>query len=401
MLGRGLQRAGYDVLLAAPENFAGFIQEYGLHFFPLRGDVQQVMASDTARELMETGSSNPIKSIRAMRTLLGPVAIQMAEDALTACRDTDALISLAVFAPFGKSIAEILDVPLINIEPTPLLPTRTFPAAGWPVQRNWGGLHNRVSGHAMLYAIWQWYGPYVNRFRQSHGLPSFTAASFYRILTATPLLGAYSPNVIPHPPDWARDVHVTGYFFPQTQTELSPPAELSEFLDAGEPPVYIGFGSMAGRDSEAFTATVLEALQRTGQRGMLLTGWGGIQAVPVPESVFVLGSAPHDWLFPRMAAVVHHGGAGTTAEGLRAGVPSVIIPFAVDQPFWGKRVRDLGVGPAPIPRKRLTAEKLAHAIQTACVHPEMRQRAATLGHMIRAERGVDNAVEVIGQYLEG
>ena len=126
-----------------------------------------------------------------------------------------------------------------------------------------------------------------------------------------------------------------------------------------------------------------------------------MQAVPVPESVFVLGSAPHDWLFPRMAAVVHHGGAGTTAEGLRAGVPTVIIPFAVDQPFWGKRVRDLGVGPAPIPRKRLTAEKLAHAIQTACVHPEMRQRAATLGHMIRAERGVDNAVEVIGQYLEG
>ncbi len=401
MLGRGLQRAGYDILLAAPENFAGFINDHDLRAYPLRGDVQQVMASDTGREFMETGNTNFIKSIRTMRKLLGPVAIQMAEDALAACRDADALISLAVFAPFGKSIAEILDIPLINVEPTPLLPTRAFPAAGWPVQQNLGSLHNRLSGHAMLYAIWQWYGPFVNRFRQSHGLPPYTSGSFYRILTTTPLLGAYSPTIIPHPPDWGHDVHVTGYFFADTQAEWSPPSALSEFLDSGAPPVYIGFGSMAGRDNEQFTAMILETLARTGQRGLLLTGWGGMQAVAVPNNVFVLDSAPHSWLFPRMAAAVHHGGAGTVAEGLRAGIPTVIVPFTVDQPFWGKRVNDLGVGPTPIPRNKLSAEKLAQAIQTATAHPDMKQRAAALGRLIRAEHGVDNAVKIIRQSLEG
>jgi UDP:flavonoid glycosyltransferase YjiC (YdhE family) len=350
---------------------------------------------------METGNTNLFKSIRAMRAMVGPLAVQMAEDALTACRDSDALISLAVFAPFGKSIAEIVGVPLINVEPTPTLPTRASPAAGWPVQRNLGGLHNRLSGHAMLFVIWQWYGPYVNHFRHAHGLPPYNSASFYRILKSTPLLGAYSPTVIPHPPDWDRDVHVTGYFYADTEAEWSPSPELRAFLDGGQPPVYVGFGSMAGRDNEQVTAMVLAALEKTRQRGLLLTGWGGIRAISVPDGVFVLDSAPHSWLFPRMAAVMHHGGAGTTAEGLRAGIPSIIIPFAVDQPFWGKRVHDLGIGPAPIPRKKLTVEKLVQAIQSACAQPEMKQRATALGTVIRAERGVDNAVKFIGQHLEG
>jgi sterol 3beta-glucosyltransferase len=399
MLGRGLQRAGFDVLLAAPKNYGDFIQGYGLCFHPLRGDVQQIMAGETGREFMETGSTNPFKSIHAMRTMIGPVATQMAEDALEACRAADALISLAVFAPLGKSIAEIQEIPLINVEPTPLLPTRAFPAAGWPVQRNLGRLHNRLSGFVMLYVIWQWYRPFVNGFRQRFGLPAYTADSFYRILASTPLLGAYSPAVIPHPPDWPGNAHITGYWFPDAQDEWSPSSELQEFLEAGEPPVYVGFGSMAGRNPEQFTAIVLEALAQTRQRGLLLTGWGGIQAMSVPDNVFVVDSAPHHWLFPRMAAVVHHGGAGTTAEGLRAGVPSVIVPFIVDQPFWGKRIQALGVGPAPIPRNKLAVEKLAHAIQVASAHPEVKQRAAALGQAIRAENGVANAVKIIRQYL--
>ncbi len=401
VLGQGLQRAGHDVLLATPENFADFVQEYGLRFHPLRGDVQQIMASETGRDFMESGSSNPLKSMRTMRRLLGPVAIQMAEDALAACGEADALISLAVFAPFGKTIAEIRDIPLINVEPTPLLPTRAFPAAGWPVQRNLGGLHNRLSGHAMLYAIWQWYRLFVNEFRRRYGLPPFNGASFFRILNSTPLLGAYSPAVIPHPLDWPASAHVTGYWFPEPQSEWIPPSELIEFLDSGDPPVYVGYGSMAGDDAEQSASIVLEALAASHQRGILLTGWGGMKTLSVPDSVFVLDSAPHSWLFPRMAAVVHHGGAGTTAEGLRAGVPTVIVPFIVDQPFWGNRVHGLGVGPMPIPHKKLTAEKLAQAIDTACTDAEMRLRAAALGNVIRAEDGVGNAVGIIDQLLKG
>jgi UDP:flavonoid glycosyltransferase YjiC (YdhE family) len=210
MLGKALQQAGFNVLLAAPENFAGFVQGYELRFHSLRGDVQQIMASETGRKFMEDGGANPLKQVGAMRKMLGPVALQMAEDAFEACRDADALISLAIFATFAKTIAEVLHIPLINVEPTPMLPTRAFPAPGWPIQRNLGGLSNRLSGFLVLQIIWQWYRPFVNSFRQRFGLPPYTPASFYRILKTTPLLGAYSPKIIPHPSDWSETVALFG-----------------------------------------------------------------------------------------------------------------------------------------------------------------------------------------------
>jgi sterol 3beta-glucosyltransferase len=142
----------------------------------------------------------------------------------------------------------------------------------------------------------------------------------------------------------------------------------------------------------------LQALASSGQRGLLLTGWGGLRSRSVPEDVFILDSAPHRWLFPRMAAVVHHGGAGTTAEGLRAGVPAVIVPFVFDQTFWGARIKALGLGPGPIPVKQLTASRLASAIRTAVTDPGIRQRARSCGEAIRAEDGTGNAVEVIRGY---
>jgi UDP:flavonoid glycosyltransferase YjiC (YdhE family) len=212
-------------------------------------------------------------------------------------------------------------------------------------------------------------------------------------------LGAYSQTAIPHPSDWSDDVHITGYWFQDAPSEWHPSIELEEFLAEGPPPVYVGFGSMGGRNPEDFAAIVLQALEKSGQRGLLLTGWGGMNVMRVPDHVFVLNAAPHNWLFPRMAAVVHHGGAGTTAEGLRAGVPTVIVPFIVDQSFWGNRVKDLGVGPKPIPAKKLTADKLASAIEKATTDSKMKERAVALGKAIRAEEGVNNAVKIVQQYL--
>jgi sterol 3beta-glucosyltransferase len=132
---------------------------------------------------------------------------------------------------------------------------------------------------------------------------------------------------------------------------------------------------------------------------VIATGWGGMSAMNVPKNNFALDSAPHGWLFPRMAAVVHHGGAGTTAEGLRAGMPSVIVPFTVDQPFWGNRVRSLGAGPEPIRASQLTADALANAIHIAVIDKSMRERACSIGQAIRAEDGIGNAVKIVGQYL--
>lgn len=398
-LGNGLQGAGFEVLLAAPQNFAALIREQGVPFHPLRGDVQEIMAGETGQKYMDSGGGNPIQSILAMRKMLGPIAVQMAEDVLDACRDADALITLAVFAPFGKTIAEIRGIPLLLIEPTPVLPSGDFPAPGFPIQKNMGRLLNRFSGFAMLEVIWQWYRPFVNEFRRRFGLRRLSGSDFHHILVSTPLLGAYSPTVIPHPQDWSDNVHITGYWFEENLLEWQPSAELGSFLEKGEPPVYIGFGSMSGRNPEHFARIVIEALKKSGKRGVIATGWGGMNVMDVPENVFVLDSAPHGWLFPRMSAVVHHGGAGTTAEGLRAGKPTVIVPFIVDQFFWGKRVQALGVGVEPIQAKELTAAKLAEAIQRAVNDAEMRRRAESIGKMIRSEDGIANAVEIVKNYL--
>jgi len=172
---------------------------------------------------------------------------------------------------------------------------------------------------------------------------------------------------------------------------------LVDFLAAGLPPVYIGFGSIAGKSPAKTTTIVTEALKKSGQRGIIATGWGGLEASLLPETMFTIDQAPHNWLLPHVAAVVHHGGAGTTAAGLRAGKPTIICPFFGDQPFWGSRISELRVGPEPIPQKELTVENLATAIHVAVTDENMGRRAAALGEKIRIEDGVGRAVQFIEQ----
>jgi sterol 3beta-glucosyltransferase len=155
---------------------------------------------------------------------------------------------------------------------------------------------------------------------------------------------------------------------------------------------------MAGKNPERLGQVAIKALQKSGQRGLLASGWGGLKASHLPDNIFMLESAPHDWLFPRVAAVVHHGGSGTTGAGLRAGKPTLICPFIADQPFWGHRVHQLGVGPSPIPQKKLTVENLAAAIETAVTDKTMQAKAAQLGEIIREENGVATAASFMEQF---
>ncbi len=213
-----------------------------------------------------------------------------------------------------------------------------------------------------------------------------------------PVLYGFSPTVIPKPTDWPPWIHVTGYWFLDRPSDWKPPEELVDFLKSGTPPVYIGFGSMSQIDPEEATDIVLEALRITRQRGILGTGWSGLGKADLPPEVFRIESIPHDWLFPRISVVVHHGGAGTTATGLRFGIPSIITPLFGDQFFWAKRVYALGAGPAPIPKGKISKEILANAINEALHNKNILIRAEQLGEIIRSENGIGKAVEIVEEY---
>jgi sterol 3beta-glucosyltransferase len=237
-------------------------------------------------------------------------------------------------------------------------------------------------------------GP-VQRWRRECGLPPRPRGIDLRhdaLGRPVLLLHANSQALLPRPADWPAHAVTTGFWRLPPATVWAPPPALQAFLDAGPPPVYVGFGSMAGCDAEGLARLVIKALALAGLRGVLARGWGGLQAAAVPAHVHLIDEAPHDRLLPLMAAVVHHGGAGTTAAGLLAGRPTVICPFFGDQPFWGRVVHGAGLGPAPIPQRKLTPARLAAAMQQAVGSEAMRNAAAAMGQRLRMEDGVGNAV---------
>ena len=396
-LGQGLIKAGHTVRFATQQNFEALVKSYGLEFWPVRGNAQDLAGDQELWKLSEKG--NFFATLRHIQKSAEHAINAWMEDGLAACQGIDLLISGTTALAVGISLAEKSHLPLLQAHVFPTAPTKAFPSILFPLTLpNLGGTFNLMSSHLILQIVYLGARPMVNRARKK--ILDLPPASFVEPLYAGrskgfPILYGFSPSVIPRPADWGTDDHVTGYWFLDPPVDWMPPADLLNFLQAGSPPVYIGFGSMGSRAPAETTELVLQALSKTGQRAILLSGWGGLQETDLPDSVFMIDSIPHAWLFPRVAAVVHHGGASTTAAGLRAGVPSIVIPFLGDQPFWGRRVHNLGVGPAPILRSKLTVDRLAGAIQEAVTNTAMRQRAAELGSKIQAEDGIASAVEIV------
>jgi sterol 3beta-glucosyltransferase len=247
--------------------------------------------------------------------------------------------------------------------------------------------------------VWSGFRKAVNQWRQTVlGLPPQPIWGRFDQIGHLPTLLGFSEAIVPRPPDWGANVHFTGYWRPQ-EPDWEPPAALLRFLGSGPPPVFVGFGSMPVRDPQRVTQVILAALRPSGQRAILHTGWASIGQTDLPDTVYQLDYAPYGWLFPQMAAVVHHGRSGTTGFGFWAGVPTILVPFLFDQFYWGRRIEALGVGPAPVPYKKLSADRLAAAIETAVTNPHIRQRAASLGLRIQQENGVATAVSLIKPML--
>lgn len=398
-LGKGLKSAGYDVAIAAAMNFQPWVESEGLGFEPFHLNMEAWMQSDLGKEWLGTSSSNPRRELQLMKQMAEQAAEPVTDDLLRIAETADVFVNGLMTIDPVAMIAEKYNKRHILGLLAPLAPTSSgvagmnslLPKANSFINKWWGYFIE-----SMLFTVMEVPG---NSLRKRLHLPPATRSHFMRSANQTPTLLGVSPLVTPPPNDWNAQSYVTGYWFLNGADNWQPSAALKAFLEAGEAPVYIGFGSMSTGDPEGTTKLMIEALQKSGQRGVIHSGWAGLRTADLPADIFMLDYAPHDWLFPKMKAVVHHGGAGTTSAALRAGVPNAVVAHMGDQPYWGRRVHELGVG-APLTRRHeLTAQGLADTIKLMTGSETMQKQAQSLGKQIGSEDGVGNAVRAIGKIL--
>jgi sterol 3beta-glucosyltransferase len=398
-LGRGLTSAGHEVTLVADQLFETTIRETELDYARLAADPMKPLEAD----IREIGN-NPIKISRWMAHYVDKIGSEYFETYLEGNRGTDLMIFSSLAAMAGLHVGTRLNVPMIATALQPVVRTAAYPYSAGKIFPDWipfVGLLNRNSYTTSLRFFYRVFYKMINRDREKVlGLPALPWKYYRDIdLSLYPILHGFSQHVIPYPDDYGKNQIFTGYWFLDQVGDWQPTPQLEAFLAVGPKPIYIGFGSMVDREADELTKLVVKAVELSGQRAVLLGGWTDLGGVGLPDSILKIDSVPHDWLFPLVSAVVHHGGAGTTAAGLRAGVPNVVVPFFADQFFWGWRVEKLGAGPKPIQRLKLTSENLAAAIAKAVTDPKIQQQAATLGEKIRSEDGVTTAVRAVEEII--
>jgi len=399
-LGAALGKRGHDVRLVTHTNFAALAAGRRVTFEGVVGDFQTVLSGEDGRRLTASGR-NPLAALGAMRAIA-----RHGREWWTQLRDlsagADLLVSGTTTFGIAASLAELRGTPWVHTCLQPLSPTGAFPNPMLPPPAlRLPGWANRLHHHLGTQLIWQTFRRSIDDCRRDIlGLgpwpPAGPLARFRR--EHRPVLMAFSEYVIPRPPDWDAQLEVTGYWFLERLPDWAPPADLLRFLEAGPPPVYIGFGSMGLADPQATAAIVADAIVSAGCRAVIGAGWAGLRPLGPTADIFVADELPHDWLFPQMSAIVHHCGAGTTASALRVGVPSVPVPFMADQFFWARRLQQLGVATAAIAHRKLTARALATALRRSLDDSEMRARAQNLGEGIRAECGLSRAVASIERH---
>ena len=399
-LGQGMHRAGYRVRIATSANFGKLVSDAGLEFSALTADFQSMLEAD--RAIADEGM-NLRAMARTFRDRYAGWAENWVAEGLAASSDAGLLIGVSNSTLLAKALSEALAIPFAIARLQPLTPSRILPPMVLSGSgRKLPGLLSIGAHHLLYQLIWSVMRPAINDVvrpqLQLRPYPRWGPYLFGREMHRTKAINGFSRHVLAQPADWPETSQVVGYWF-LDQPDWKAPRELDEFLAAGSKPIYIGFGSMTTSHAAALTNVVLEAVKMSGHRAVLATGWGGLNnsAGSDDSRVFILRNAPHDYLFPRVAAAVHHGGAGTTAAAVRAGIPSVIVPFYGDQPFWARCLACQGVAPPVLQRKSLTPAGLASAIAQS-QRPGMVQRAHALGKSVRAEDGVAEALRWLGQW---
>lgn len=386
-LAKGLEAAGHDVLIGAPDNFAAWVEGQGIRFHPLGIDIEALIQSPEARRVLDGNIFGVPKLLRKTMPMMRGVLDGIWE----AAKDADVI----VYHPKAGSavdVAEATGAGLVCASPIPMFTTGDFPFL--MPKLNFGRALNRLTYWPQSFARLL----FINRWRREvlklpkpkrmYPLGGFAGGMATRICMV-------SPAAFPRPSDWDEGLHMAGYWFLDEAPDWQPDEALAAFLAAGEEPVYIGFGSMTPKNPEAATREIVEGVRQAGVRALLAVGWGGLAKIDLPETVHMIEGAPHHALFPLMRAVVHHGGAGSTAAGLRAGRPTLVCPLSVDQPFWGYWVNKLGCGPKTQPMNRLRAERFAEGLRELTETESYRTRAREVAETMGREDGVSRAIEVI------
>jgi len=390
--GKGLQQAGHRVRLATHVNFRQFVTENGVEFYPLKGDPELLMNFMVNHPDMITLDPREIDQKKATMKKI----YTSTWDACTAHNFRADVIISNPPVNVHVHLAQRLQVPLFVMFTMPWSPTKDYMHPLAPMQKY---IDNKTSYSLVEKMVWVGLGGLQNEFRKKIGLSPIVRGSNLVNRLKFPHIYCMSPHLAPKPTDWDTNIDVVGFWYLDLKNSYKPPQDLVDFFAAGPPPVYIGFGSIVVDDPKTLSKNVIEAVIQSGQRALISPGWAKLgEGMNLPPSIKLIGAAPHDWLFPNCAAVCHHGGAGTTAAGLKSGCPTIIVPFFGDQPFWGACVAQQGVGPAPIPYKKITAEKLKDAI-LFCVQPEVQKKAKEFGDKLRNEDGVQTAVDAFHRRL--
>jgi UDP:flavonoid glycosyltransferase YjiC (YdhE family) len=398
----GLQRAGHDVFLAAPPNFSDLAAEYGLEFYPLGVDTKELLERNEFKQLIEGGNVFKFMALRLKETRY--ISDKANLDTWKLSEHIDAMFFKTGMPPAAYSVARKRGIPGIEVGLWPFEPSRELPSMVLGSRKGRNSLRNSLMSNLTYQLIWRLIGPSANRFRREElDMPpiSFWGPLREYVRTGQPTFYAFSPTVLSRPHDWRADAHVIGYLFLDQTPRWKPPMELLRFLENGSKPVYIGFGSMTSARPREKVQIIVEALQRTRQRAVLIGGWSNLGGdLLLPNTIYFADNLPHAWLFPRMAAIMHHGGAGTTAAGLRSGIPSIVVPHNFDQPFWAQRVYELGAGPKPVPFNQFTVENVAGAMQTVLTDRVMQCRAAEVGKLIQDEDSIAQCTRLLHEYVE-
>lgn len=394
-LGVALKAAGYDVVLAAPLDALPLAAEHGLATVPFAVDVRAASQDGAILDWQADGSRGVRHEVRHLSTLAELVAPAVAEGLLEAAEGADLVVSGALTYGAAQVVAEHRGLRHVLGLLAPAVPSvdgRSTMFAARSGGRNPLNLLGAGVGALAAYSVFR---PTSRLVRGRLGLPAGAFTDYLRQARRTPTLLAVSPAVVPPARDWGRQVRVTGWWTLPRVEGYSPPPCLAEFLAAGPPPVYVGFGSMMSRDPQEATRTILAAVRRAGVRALLAPGWTGLRSDDLQDSVHLVQDVPHDWVLPQVAAVVHHGGSGTTAAAVRSGRPQVVVPHVGDQFYWARRMHELGVAAAPIRRHELDAEVLTAALTRVLSDPSVITLAQDLGAIVAAEDGTALAVELV------